>query len=72
MAPPIRVMFEITRKSKRKICKGCNKNKYKVSQNGYCKKCMQEKMELARLEIKHKQGPIYEKYKRKMLEALQK
>ena len=32
---------------------------------------MGEKMELARLEIKHKQGPIYEKYKQKMLEALE-
>lgn len=33
---------------------------------------MEEKINLARLEIKHKEGPIYEKYKRKIIEGLEK
>ena len=59
-------MREITRKSKRRECKICRKNKYKVSRNGFCKTCMEDKINLARLQIKQKSGEIYEKWKLKM------
>ena len=64
-------MPPITKKRKRRPCKICHKKFWWISQNNYCKKCMQEKVDLARLQIKHKSGPIYEKYKRKIIEGLE-
>jgi len=63
-------MREITRKSKRQTCKTCGRKLFKISQHGNCVQCATEKVELARLQIKHKQGPIYEKYLKKMREAI--
>ncbi len=63
-------MREITKKSKRQTCKICGKKFYKISQNGLCVKCATERVQLARLQIKHKQGPIYEKYIKNMRKAL--
>jgi len=63
-------MNEITRKSKRRKCKTCGKKFFKISQHGNCINCATEKVELARLQIKHKEGPIYEKYIKKLREAI--
>ncbi len=63
-------MREITRKSKRRTCKICRKKFFFISQHNYCKKCLTERLELARLQIKHKEGPIYEKYIKKLREAI--
>lgn len=61
---------KIIRKSSRKLCKCCGKKKYDISQHGFCVKCATEKVELARLQIKHKSGPIYEKWKEKISQGL--
>ena len=63
-------MREITRKSFRRICKTCHKKKFKISQNGNCNNCATEKVTLANLEMKHKEGPTYDKWKLKMIQSL--
>lgn len=63
-------MKEVTKKSKRGLCKICNKKFFKISQNNLCVNCSTEKVEIARLQIKHKQGPIYDKWKLKMKQSL--
>ena len=65
-------MKEVTRKSKRQRCKTCGLKLFKVSQHGNCNNCATEKVKLANLEMKHKQGPIYDRWKQKMLEGLNK
>ena len=67
---PLEVMREITRKLRRQKCKTCRKSFFKISQHGNCVNCAKEKVSLARLQIKHKEGPIYEKWKQKMFQAL--
>ena len=69
-ALPILSMREITRKSKRRTCKVCRKKFFKISQNNLCVRCATEKVEIARLEIKHKEGPIYEKYINNLRKAI--
>ena len=64
-------MKEITKKRKRGVCKVCHKKFFFISQHGLCKTCLTEKLELARLQIKHKQGPIYDRWKMKMLRGLE-
>ena len=61
------MMREVTRKSKRRRCKTCGKKGFKVSQHGNCINCAVEKVKLANLEMKHKEGPTYDKWKIKML-----
>ena len=63
-------MREVTRKSKRKRCKTCGKKSFKVSQHGNCIKCATEKVKLANLEMKHKEGPTYDKYKLGIIKSL--
>jgi len=55
---------KVKRRSSRKLCKVCGKKKYDISQHGLCVKCATEKVQLARLQIKHKSGPIYEKWRK--------
>ena len=64
-------MKEITKKRKRLPCKVCNKVFWIISKHRFCKNCMKEKVELARLQIKHKSGPIYEKWKKAMIKGLE-
>ena len=63
-------MREITRKSKRRTCKTCRRKLFKISQHGNCVDCATEKVALANLEMKHKEGPIYDKWKLKMVKSL--
>ena len=63
-------MREVTRKSFRKKCKTCGRKLFKISQHGNCVQCATEKVKLANLEMKHKQGPIYDKYIKKMRSAI--
>lgn len=65
-------MREVTRKSRRQKCKTCGNKSFKISQHGNCVKCATEKVALANLEMKHKQGPTYDKWKIKMLAGLEK
>lgn len=64
-------MRKVTRKSKRRRCKTCGKKKYDVSQHGNCSDCATEKVKLANLEMKHKEGPTYNKWLIKTMEGLQ-
>ena len=63
-------MREVTRKSKRSTCKTCNKKSFKISQHGNCLACATEKVKLANLEMKHKEGPTYDKYKIGIIKSL--
>jgi len=65
-------MKEIKKKAERMPCKICHKKSYYISQHGLCKNCMMEKIKLARCEIKSKSGPIYEKWKEKLINSLEK
>ena len=63
-------MREISIKSKRYACKTCGKKSFKISQHGNCVQCATEKVALANLEMKHKEGPIYEKYLNSMKRSM--
>ena len=63
-------MLKVTRKSFRSTCKTCRKKKFKISQHGNCNSCATEKVKLANLEMKHKEGPTYDKWKLKMMKSL--
>lgn len=63
-------MREVTRKSKRSFCKTCRKKKFKISQHGNCNKCATEKVKLANLEMKHKEGKTYDRWRIKMIQSL--
>jgi len=63
-------MRKVTRKLYRKRCKTCGKKSYSISQHGNCIKCATEKVALSNLQMKHKEGPIYEKWHRKCLLAM--
>ena len=63
-------MAEITHKSKRKECKCCHRMVWKISQHGLCVNCATEKVKLARLEMKHKEGPTYEKWKQRIMASV--
>lgn len=65
-------MREISKKKKRGVCIVCHKKDYFISENGLCKKCMMEKILNARSQIKIKEGPIYEKWKRRLVASLDK
>jgi len=54
---------------KRGICKICGKKKH-LSRNGNCVNCATNLVISANYQIKTKQGPIYEKFKRKLLEKI--
>lgn len=65
-------MRELTKKSKLAHCKICHKNSHYISRNRLCADCLMERVKLANLEMKHKQGPIYEKWRIKILQGLEK
>ena len=64
-------MREIKKKSVKQRCIICHKNSYYISLYGHCKNCMMEKIKLARCQIKSKSGPIYEKWKKKLINSLE-
>jgi len=43
---------------------------WKISQHGLCVNCATEKVKLARLEMKHKEGPTYEKWKQRIMASV--
>lgn len=63
-------MRSITKKRKRQVCKTCHKPKFKISLNGNCVACATEKVQLARLQIKHKSGKAYESWKQNLITSL--
>jgi len=63
-------MRPVKKKSKLQQCKICHKKSYYISRHGLCKNCLMEKVKLARSQIRCKQGPIYEKWKQKLLKSL--
>jgi len=65
-------MREISKKRNFQRCKTCRRKSRFISQHGNCINCATEKVELARLQIKHKEGPVYEKYKEKVIRGLSK
>ena len=64
-------MREISKKAEKQPCVICHKKSYYISQHGLCKDCLMEKVKLARCEIKSKSGPIYEKWKEKLINSLE-
>ena len=60
----------ITIKKQRQECRNCHKKSFRISENGLCVQCATEKVKLANLEMKHKEGPTYEKWREKMLRSL--
>lgn len=65
-------MYDITKKKFRKPCNKCGKKFFFISQNGNCKKCLADTIDFARLQMKQKEGPVWEKYKKKLMESLNK
>jgi hypothetical protein len=65
-------MKKITRKHFLEQCIICHKKSYYVSRNGLCPSCVVEKVELARVEIRCKEGAIYEKWKANIIRSLNK
>lgn len=65
-------MRDIKKKKFLQPCKICHKKSYYISKHGHCKKCMAEKIKLANSQIKCKEGPIYEKWKIKVAQSLEK
>jgi len=63
-------MKDITRKRVLQTCKICHKKTYYVSRHGLCIDCLDEKVKLARSQIRMKEGPIYEKWKSKLINSL--
>jgi len=59
-------MKKTTIKKFRIPCRNCGRRLFKISQRGLCIQCSKEKVKLANLEMKFKQGPIYDKWKNKM------
>lgn len=65
-------MREIKKKKIMMPCINCHKKSYYISRQGLCKKCMAEKILFARSQIKNKSGPIYEKWKKNLMNGLNK
>ena len=61
-------MRKITRKSFWKECRLCLKKSRLISQNGLCINCLKNQVISANYQMKTKQGPAYEKWKKRMLE----
>ena len=64
--------MKIHKKQVRKQCKICGKKKYDISTKGHCTKCGKNLHLSAIYQIKTKQGPIYEKWKKRIQDALEK
>ena len=63
-------MREVTKKRKILKCGICGKRSKLISQNGLCKDCIMNKIKSANLQIITKQGPIYEKWKQKIIDSM--
>jgi len=63
-------MREITRKRVPEPCKNCGKNRWFISRNGLCKKCLAAIISNANTQIKLKKGEIYDKWKLGMMKSL--
>jgi len=64
-------MRAISKKRVMEICKICHKKSWYISAHGLCPKCCSEKVLLARQQMKTKEGPIYEKWKEKIIKGLE-
>ena len=63
-------MNKITKKREISACVNCNKRSWHISRNGLCKKCLTAKILNANTQLKLKEGPIYDKWKMKMMKSL--
>lgn len=52
------------------ICKVCHKRSKWISKNNLCEKCIKNRMLNANQQIKSKQGPIYEKWKERLIQSI--
>ena len=64
-------MRKITKKRFREQCKICHKKSYYVSENGLCPQCCANKVKSAQMQIKAKEGPVYEHWKEKIKQSLE-
>ena len=53
-----------------KECRVCGKRSSSLSRNGHCAKCAAEKANLARCQIRCKEGEAYERWKEGMLKSI--
>jgi len=65
-------MLKVEKKENLKPCRVCHRKTHWISRNGLCVNCVCEKVKLARAQIKCKEGPIYEKWKIKIMEGVTK
>lgn len=65
-------MREVSKKKERQQCKICHKKTFYVSQNGLCKDCSANLVTSANFQMKTKEGPIYDKWKKKVIKSLDK
>lgn len=63
-------MKQISKKKKAVLCKNCGKKTHYISLNGNCLECVENKMNSAIYQLKSREGPVYEKYKQNLIEAL--
>ena len=64
-------MKEITKKTKRKMCRICGKRFFFISQHGLCKSCLMDRVKASRLQMKMKEGEIYEKWKKGIIKSIE-
>jgi len=64
-------MRKISKKKKLEQCRICHKKSYYVSENGLCPQCCANKIKSAQMQIKAKEGPVYEKWKEKIIKSVE-
>ena len=64
-------MREIKKKKERHRCICCHKLSYFISNNGLCKTCMDAKIKSANYQMKSKEGPVYDKWKNKIIAGVE-
>jgi len=64
-------MRKITKKRVLEKCINCHKKSWYISRHGLCPNCCVSKIHSARFQIKSKEGPVYEKWKEKIIKSLE-
>jgi len=65
-------MIDLRRKRKSNTCKICGKKKKFLSARKLCSNCSKNKNLSAIYQMRAKEGPVYEKWKLKIINALEK
>jgi len=63
-------MIDLRRKTKSNTCKICHKKKRKLSARGLCEDCSKNRNVSAIFQMRAKEGPVYEKWKKNLRSAI--